>query len=286
LAIYTIVSTGALDGLPFLSPVLWLDIVLVYDIAHNYSLTRWLSYPVAVLGFGMWVVCFWLCVGYCFLGYGTRQYQALHIPDYCQSLDISWQTDPRRGNFVRLQVIILLSATAGFIVALSRYLRTRYWPQRAARDVLQQATRDRLNAPAPQAPEGSFQRRMQKFGEWKRKVFGSLPTYPGGEERTLTFIPSITIPRVGRFRGRRVLVKLPKVPELHLSEYLTVIVMFFVLFPFIAGFIMAVILNSHAYLLLGRKGCYGSYVSGRLGYLDLEFVNFRVKLSTWLGLNT
>jgi len=293
LAIYTIASTGGshLDGLPFLSPVLWLDIVLVYDLVSNYTLTRFLSYPVAILGFGMWVVCFWLIIGYCFLGYGTRQYQVLNVPDYCQTLGISWQTDPRRANYVRLQAIIFLSATAGFSVALFSYLKI-YLPSREQWDVPTQqeaATRYVPPPPPPEpAPETEIQRIIKRFGDWKKKVLGRLPKYPAGEQRELTLLPSITIPRVGTFRGRTVLVKTPRLkkPELHLSEHLTTIVMIFVLFPFIAGFVMAVILNSHAYLLLGQKGCYGSYVSGRFGYLDLQFVNFRVKLSTWLGLNT
>jgi hypothetical protein len=115
---YTIASTGGdqLDGLPFLSPVLWLDIVLVFDLVSNYSMIKFLSYPVAILGCGMWVVCLWLSIG-CFLGYGTRQYQVLNIPDYCQTLG------------VRMQVIIFLSATASFGVALFSYLKV-YLPSR------------------------------------------------------------------------------------------------------------------------------------------------------------
>jgi len=293
LAIYTIASTGGdqLDGLPFLSPVLWLDIVLVFDLVSNYSMIKFLSYPVAILGCRMWVICLWLSIGYCFLGYGTRQYQVLNIPDYCQTLGVSWQTDPRRANYVRMQVIIFSSATAGFGVALFSYLKI-YLPSRRRWNVpTEQEAATRFVAPiAPSepAPETWIQRRIKQFGVWKRKVLGRLPRYPAGEQRELTLLRPFTIPYVGPFRGRTVLFRAPafKKPELHLSEHLTTIVQIFVLFPFIAGFLMAVILNSHAYLLLGQKGCYGSYVSGRFGYLDLQLVNFRVKLSTWLGLNT
>jgi len=289
-AIYDIVSykASSFDGLPFLSPVLWLDMILVYDIAYSDPKTRPISYLAAGVGGGMYLVCFWLCVGCCFLGYGTRQYQALNIPQYCQNLGVSWQTDPRRKNFVRLQVVIFASASVGFIVAVVSYIRTERLKRRyavptreesAARDV----ARRRRPTAQENAPMGFIQRRVKSFGEWKEKVFGKLPKYPAGQQWSIPVLP-----KTKTSKGRRILFTIPtfQKPKLEISEHLTKVVMVFVVLPFIAGFIMAVILNDHAYLLLGQKGCYGSYVSGRFGYLDLELINFRIKLATWLGLYT
>ena len=261
--------------------------VLVYDLAQHYLRPRVISNVIAVLGGCMYLVCFWLTIGYCFLGYGTRQYQALNIPPYCQSLGVSWQTDPRRKNFVRMQVVIFLSASVGFIVAVV-YYRTRERAKK--REKQREAARSaEANAPVPaetappdnpvevNAPKGFFHRQLKKFGEWKTRVSAKVPKYPAGQRF------EVTMPKVGRFGGGTIPFTMP---TFRLSEQLTKIVLAFVLFPVVAGFIMAVILNDHAYLLLGQKGCYASYVSSRWGYLDLELLTFKVKLATWLGLNT
>lgn len=135
----------------------------------------------------------------------------------------------------------------------------------------------RLRLPLWSLPQSQIFNSVKWFGDWKNKVFGSLPKYPSGQHRPVTLLPAITIPTVGQFRGRTVLVRIPnlKRPQLHLSERLTTIVMSL---PFIAGFIMAVVLNSHAYLRLGKKGCYGSYVSGRFGDLDFTICQFSCKV--------
>jgi hypothetical protein len=231
----------------------------------------------------MYGVCFWLVMGYCFLGYGIRQYQPLNIPPYCQSLDISWQTDPRRPNFVRMQVIIFVSASVGFLVALIAYVRPQIREYRELKEEQRRhavpteaeaAARARREA-RENAPKGYIEGQLQRFGEWKGGIFASLPK--GGEKY------SVKMPQLGRFGGN--IINVP-IPELHASEFLVPVVMAFVVLPFIAGFLMAIVLNSHKYLLLGQEGCYASYVSSCWGYLDLQLLNFRIKLATWLGLNT
>lgn len=110
-------NVGSFEDLPFVSPVLWLDWVLIYDLTNNFT-WKPVAYLSMVAGFCIYIACFWLSVGYGLLGYGTRQYEVLDVPQYCQNLGISWQTDPRRKHFVRLQIVIFASATLGALVGL------------------------------------------------------------------------------------------------------------------------------------------------------------------------
>jgi hypothetical protein len=57
------------------------------------------------------------------------------------------------------------------------------------------------------------------------------------------------------------------------------------LLPNIAGILCAAILNDHNYLMLGQGACFASYVSGRMGYMDIYVPDWTRKLATWLGLN-
>ena len=274
IALYDVISyKGSYDSIPFLSPVLWLDMALISDLLYSNGKTRPLSYLAAGGGFGMYIICFWLLIGYCFLGYGTRQYEALNIPQYCQNLGVSWQTDPRRRNFVRLQVIIF--------VAIVSYLRLKSSREIWAVPTLGEAAARDLRLAQENVSQGFIQRTAASFGQWKRKQFGGSK-----KEGPEPMLEPTTEPRSITILGRPV--KIPRIPKpkLDLSEHLNTIVMMFVLFPFLAGVGLAAALNWHSYLLLGQKGCYASYVSGRWGYVDLELINFRVKLATWLGLNT
>ena len=54
--------------------------------------------------------------------------------------------------------------------------------------------------------------------------------------------------------------------------------------PVIVGMILSAVMHSHPYLLLLHHGCYGSYVSGQFGYVDLS-ISSMIKLSTIVGLN-
>ena len=107
----------------------------------------------------MYLVCFWLVIGYCFLGYGTRQYEPLNIPPYCQTLGISRQTDPRRRNFVRLQAVIFISASVGFVVAIIHYFQLkRIRDEREVLTLGQAALAAGLRAQTDvNVPQGSFQ---------------------------------------------------------------------------------------------------------------------------------
>jgi hypothetical protein len=57
------------------------------------------------------------------------------------------------------------------------------------------------------------------------------------------------------------------------------------LLPNIAGMIGGAILNDHNYLMLQQGECFASYVSGRLGYVEIYIPEWTRKLATWLGLN-
>jgi hypothetical protein len=58
------------------------------------------------------------------------------------------------------------------------------------------------------------------------------------------------------------------------------------LIPLLIAVGVSAALNWNSYLILGQDGCYGSYVSGRWGYLNLELLDFRIRVDTLLGLNT
>lgn len=71
----------------------------------------------------IYAVCFWLTIGYGQLGYGTRQYEILQIPWLCTTSTVSFETDPRRGNFVGLHVATFIMGTLGLIMGLPKICR-------------------------------------------------------------------------------------------------------------------------------------------------------------------
>ena len=54
-----------------------------------------------------------------------------------------------------------------------------------------------------------------------------------------------------------------------MPNYLKVVLVICFILPAIVGIILAAMMHSHLYLILLHKGCYGSFVSGKFGYLDL-----------------
>ena len=54
--------------------------------------------------------------------------------------------------------------------------------------------------------------------------------------------------------------------------------------PAIVGMVVGAIKNNDPYLILVREGCYGSFVSGQFGYLDLSTAPVTVKLAMMIGL--
>jgi hypothetical protein len=58
-----------------------------------------------------------------------------------------------------------------------------------------------------------------------------------------------------------------------------------ILLPSVVGAIVAGVVNGDSYLFLNRNGCFASYVSGRFGYLDVDLIEWKIKLATWLGVN-
>jgi len=118
---------NSLKTLPFLSPVLWLDWVLVTDLL-------WTRFPIlGWLGFGftvaLWGLCFWLVIGYAALDYGAEQYQVLNIPDQCTYLGVPWQTDPRRKGFLSLHICLFTFSSVAVCLAVYVYLRRRPRPE-------------------------------------------------------------------------------------------------------------------------------------------------------------
>jgi len=59
-----------------------------------------------------------------------------------------------------------------------------------------------------------------------------------------------------------------------------------VIAPALVGVIMSAVINGHSYLILGQHECYASFVSGRYGYIDQYFTEWKIKLATWIGLLT
>ena len=137
LAILRLVThKGEYDTLPFLSPLLWTDWVSVTDMLWVFSPVLGVFGIAASLGaFGM---CFWLCIGYTQLGYGTRQYTVLDVPDRCEHLPMSYQTDPRRYIFLSLHNVIFSLAILGFAtaaVAVWKDNKVRYTAARTSADI-------------------------------------------------------------------------------------------------------------------------------------------------------
>ena len=202
--------------------MLWLDWV---GISAFFSLfARILVALAGVIGACVYVICFWLCVGYGQESYGVRQYDVLNVPPFCQSLNIAWQTDPRRDHFLHLHIVLFAIGSFGMLAAIIIFANSK----------------GTLNVP--------------------------------GFSIDLKFWRGISYE--GKFTSEEVL------------KGLQAFVALCVISPALAGVIMAAILNSHAFLILGQEQCYASFVSGRFSYLDEEWVEWSVKAATWLGLNT
>lgn len=69
------------------------------------------------------------------------------------------------------------------------------------------------------------------------------------------------------------------------GQYVQAAVACAILLPSVVGAIVAGVVNGHSYLLLNRNGCFASYVSGRFGYIDVDLIEWKIKLATWLGVN-
>ena len=205
--------------LPFISPLLWADWVSIYNLCNTFTPT--LSIIPGIIGACLYVVCFWLCIGYGSLGYGVHQYNVLSVPTQCQAFG-PYQTDPRRYYFVCLHVALFGLSTVGLCYGILQTLIDK--------DSL------KLNV-----IEGQLRRRA-------------------GENRTLQRLLDI---------GHNI--------------HATVGICIFT--PAIVGAILAGVVNGHSYLILNRNGCFASYVSGRFGYIDIEFIEWKIKVATWLGVN-
>lgn len=195
-------SSHSWDTLPFISPLIWFDWVTIYSLCNSFAPK--IAVIPAVIGSCLYIVCFWLCVGYGSLGYGVQQYNMLSIPTQCQGFG-PFQTDPRRYHFVCLHVAVFTLGTVGLFYAIFLKLNDK----------------------------------------------------------------SI----IGRQLGRSS------------AEYVHAAVGLSILLPSIAGAIVAGVVNEHSYLILNRNGCFASYVSGRFGYIDVDLIEWKIKLATWLGVN-
>jgi hypothetical protein len=125
LAVYQIVTySQSFDTLPFISPLLWVDWLVIAQVCRGRF--RGLAIPIAL---GVWLLCFWLCVGYAFLGYGLRQYEVLEMSKECEPpLDqpqISWETDPRRFRIVDLHLVIFAFASWAFFEGWTAFRRVK-----------------------------------------------------------------------------------------------------------------------------------------------------------------
>jgi hypothetical protein len=222
-ALYNIFSLlGSFDELPFLSPILWLDMALVSELLLSNKRSKPLGFVAVGIGVFMYVVSLWLVIGYSALGYGTRQYQALNIPPYCQTLGKSWQTDPRRRYFVGLQVLIFISATAGVVFS---YFAYRWLEDRRRRREERQRELDRTAEDRQQQQEDqryqtllddvnltSLERWAKGFGEWKKRQRNKLKSWfsrSNNGDPGLRHPRYIVIPRVWIFPGFRIPLRWP-----------------------------------------------------------------------------
>ena len=125
LAAYQIGSHwNSFDTLPFITPLLWVDwLILVHVLGGRFK-----NYVIIVVLI-IWGLCFWLCIGYGFLKYGTRQYDVLELSEKCEytgnNLSVSWQTDPRRVRFLDLHCVIFGFATWTFFEGWSAFEKTK-----------------------------------------------------------------------------------------------------------------------------------------------------------------
>ena len=123
LAIMTLSRHGGnWSSLPLISPILWFDMAAIYAITgHLHPVLTFLSFISTIL---LYFVGFWLTIGYGQLGYGTKQYQILHVPYFCISTpNVDFQTDPRRGNFVSLHVAQFIMGTLSLLISLPGIFR-------------------------------------------------------------------------------------------------------------------------------------------------------------------
>ena len=140
LAAYQLAKHGpTFDSLPFISPLLWIDwLVLAHVWGGKFKSLNLKPFMIPILAL-LWLMSLWLCIGYAFLGYGTRQYEILEIASSCL-LDasyspISWQTDPRRIIFMYFHIVLFLLATWTFYenwasfhrAGIVRRDRLRFW---------------------------------------------------------------------------------------------------------------------------------------------------------------
>lgn len=204
-------SADNFKTLPFISPLLWVDWLVVTDFGGSISrIIEGLGFTVSGV---LWCICLWLCIGYGSLGYGTQQYEVLDIPAQCRSLRVSWETDPRRVHFLRIHIVVF--AFASLALAFMQSLMT------------------------PTKGPAGRQRVPQEFDRETKD-------------------------------------------DKMMRKYM---IAWVVTLPTIAGILCAAILNRYDYLMFNQDGCWASYVSGRLGYIDVEFVDWKRKIATWIGLN-
>ena len=219
IALLTIIRhTHSWETLPFITPLLWLNWATIWSLANRSTKIPYIAALSATVGATLWGVCLWLTLGYSIWGYGVRQYDVLSVPGACQSLDISWETDPRRRHFVRLHAVIFFSGSLGltlFVIQMSKRLKWRH-------------------------VKAVFNRKSDNNEDNARSI----------------------------------------------EKWLKWIVAVFIILPVGIGVIIAAAVNSHSFLLLGQKGCYASFVSGRFGYFDLVYRSWETRLLTWAGLNS
>lgn len=123
LAIITIARhKDSFDTLPFITPILWFDIVPLLNLAIGFGSIH-LAIITGIMGMCLYGTCFWLCIGYGLRGFGTQQYEVLDIPTFCRSFDIHWQTDPRRRHFVRLQSVLFSFGSVGLFAGLILWMQ-------------------------------------------------------------------------------------------------------------------------------------------------------------------
>ena len=115
---------NSFDALPFITPLLWVDWLILIHVLGG----RFKKY-VIVVALIVWGLCFWLCIGYAFLKYGTRQYDVLELSQKCEyttnNLSVSWQTDPRRFRFVDLHCVIFGFGTWTLFEGWSAFEKTK-----------------------------------------------------------------------------------------------------------------------------------------------------------------
>jgi hypothetical protein len=79
-AVYKIIRhRNTFDTLPFISPLLWADWIGLHSTTVKYSRSPVLRSIAPFLGICVFVMCFWITIGYSQLGYGVHQYDVLDI---------------------------------------------------------------------------------------------------------------------------------------------------------------------------------------------------------------